>query len=368
MKTKDLLKKIIVCSTLVSLPASLAGCTAETGQEPLIVLESGDDEATYTLVECTRDDVQETQPLRCVYTKEDEQEVYFPVSGKLIDKVYVSEGDEVKKGDLLVALAVGNLKADIANLEYRIKRNELQLGYIDEEESLDSQTQYLNFMFLTNGDEDAKSNLNKGLEELKENNDYRRQSINDSLEFDRKALANLKNEYANSRVYAQFDGKVSTIAENLEGSTSNIEKCIMTIVDNSEGFFVSEDESFTKYFSEDSVVSMRVVSGSGKGDYELVPYDMEGWGEKQFFRIFSGENADSLEAGTKGEMTVVTSEHKNVLCLPSNCVRSAGEDSYVYVVNDEGLREVVWVEVGLSGNGKTEIISGLNEGDSVIKS
>ena len=79
MKTKDLLKKIIVCSTLVSLPACLAGCAASTGQEPLIVLESGDDEASFTLVECTRDDVQETLPLRCVYTKEDEQEVYFPV-------------------------------------------------------------------------------------------------------------------------------------------------------------------------------------------------------------------------------------------------------------------------------------------------
>ena len=368
MKTKDLLKKIIVCSTLVSLPACLAGCAASTGQEPLIVLESGDDEASFTLVECTRDDVQETLPLRCVYTKEDEQEVYFPVSGKLIDKVYVSEGDEVKKGDLLVALAVGNLKADIATLEYRIKRNELQLGYIDEEENLDSQNQYLNYMYMSSGDEDAKSNLDKGLEALKKNNDYRRQSINDSLEFDRKALANLKSEYANSRVYAQFDGKVNKIAENLEGSTSNIEKCIMTIVDNSEGFFVTEDESFSEYFSEDSVVSMRVVSGNGKGDYELVPYNMDNWGEKQYFRIFTGENAESLEAGTKGEMTVVTAEHKNVLCLPSNCVRSAGDSNYVYVVNDEGLKEVVWVEVGLSGNGKTEILSGLNEGDSVIKS
>ncbi|MCR4617936.1 MAG: efflux RND transporter periplasmic adaptor subunit [Lachnospiraceae bacterium] len=368
MNNKKFISKILMYSALASIPIVTVGCSTPAAEDPLIVLENGDDEANYTLVQVTRDDVYSTAPLKCVYKKEEEQEVYFPVSGKLIDKVYVSEGDEVKKGDILVELSVGSLKSDIADLEYRIKRNEMLLGYVDEEDALDRQNIYLNYMFGTSMSDDDKEKLNKNLDNLTKANDLKKQGYNDSLEFDRKELAALKAEYANSRVYAQFDGKVSKIAENLEGSTSNVEKCIMTIVDNAEGFFITEDSTLAGYFTEGEAVNMRISSGSGKGNYELVPYDMDSWNEIQTFRILTGENTDSLEAGDKGEMTVITDKREGVLCLPSDCVRSAGEDTYVYVVNDENLREVVWVKTGLSGNGKTEIVSGLSEGENVIKS
>ena len=344
------------------------GCTYNRDEEPMVILDSGDDYYTeYSFVQVDRGDVRVTDSVKCVYRKNDEQEVFFPVSGKVITKVYVEQGDAVKKGDVLAEISVGTLQAEIKALEYRIARNELLLGYLDEEEQLDMQGFYLNYLYGSGQSDKDKENLEKNLDNLYDGNDSRRRGYDDELEFDRRKLSALRKEYASSRVYAQFDGKVSSVEEGLEGSTSNVEKSIMTIVDNSEGYFETEDADHIKYFNEGEIVQMKVSVGNGKGNYELLPLDMEEWGETQKFSIFSGDDTENLEVGTQGSITVVLEKHTGVLRLPSSCVHSAGDASYVYVENAEGLREVVWIETGISGEGMTEILSGLNEGDSVIK-
>ncbi|MBR1862277.1 MAG: efflux RND transporter periplasmic adaptor subunit [Lachnospiraceae bacterium] len=344
------------------------GCTYNRDEEPMVILDSGDDSYTeYSFVQVDRGDVRVTDSVKCVYRKNDEQEVFFPVSGKVITKVYVEQGDAVKKGDVLAEISVGTLQAEIKALEYRIARNELLLGYLDEEEQLDMQGFYLNYLYGSGQSDKDKENLEKNLDNLYDGNDSRRRGYDDDLEFDRRKLSALRKEYASSRVYAQFDGKVSSVEEGLEGSTSNVEKSIMTIVDNSEGYFETEDADHIKYFNEGEIVQMKVSVGNGKGNYELLPLDMEEWGETQKFSIFSGDDTENLEVGTQGSVTVVLEKHTGVLRLPSSCVHSAGDASYVYVENAEGLREVVWIETGISGEGMTEILSGLNEGDSVIK-
>ena len=43
-----------------------------------------------------------------------------------------------------------------------------------------------------------------------------------------------------------------------------------------------------------------------------------------------------------------------------------GEKSYIYAVSDENITNKVEGEVGLRGDGKVEIISGINEGDQIV--
>ena len=64
---------------------------------------------------------------------------------------------------------------------------------------------------------------------------------------------------------------------------------------------------------------------------------------------------------------MITARKENALYLPNECIRNAGDKNYVYVVTDEGLRDVVWVTTGLKGDGVTEIVEGLKEGDKVIR-
>ncbi len=342
-------------------------CGEEEEGPGQVILESGDDAAEYTLVECIRGDVEEIQTIACQYRKNDEQEVYLPVSGKRIEKVYVQEGDAVKAGDVLVELATGNMASQISELEYRIRRNELLLSYVDEEEDLELRGMY--YAFAAMGDratEDDKADYDKSVENTKTRNEQKRNGYRDSLEFDRKKLAQLRAEYAASRVTAKFDGRVNHVEKGLLGTTSNVETCIMTIVDEAEGYFEAQATDLANYINEDTSLKMQVFTGKGRGEYELVPKDYKSWGDKIYFSILKGENTDSLEAGTRGEISVVTNRKDDVVLLSSDCIRHAGDKYYVYMLNDEGLREVNWIETGIVGDGVTEIVSGLKEGDEVI--
>jgi len=93
---------------------------------------------------------------------------------------------------------------------------------------------------------------------------------------------------------------------------------------------------------------------------------MDQWGDKQYFSIASGEKTAELGAGSRGEIYIVTDERKDALCIPVSTVRYAGDDSYVYVINDSGLRDVRWITTGIEYDGKVEVTSGLEEGEKVI--
>ena len=362
-KTK-LVTGLLACVTAVGM-ACTTGCAAEE-EPPLITVESGDDTLDYSFVTCVRDDLYSVVAIKCEYSKNAEQEVYFPVSGKKIDKVYVNIGDEVKKGDVLASLNIGSLKTDIEDLEYSIKRNELLLGYVSEQETLDTQSVYLDFAYgggFAQGNEEYKDNR---LKSITEGNDRTEQGYNDTLEFDKRKLSKLKKDYSDSMVYADFDGTVSFVADGLEGSTTNIEKCIMRIIDNEEGYFETEASDYVSYFSEGEKLDMKVLFGDGKGEYELLPMNMDQWGDKQYFSIVSGEKTAELGAGSRGEIYIVTDERKDALCIPVSTVRYAGDDSYVYVINDSGLRDVRWITTGIEYDGKVEVTSGLEEGEKVI--
>ena len=343
-----------------------AGCESKPEETPPLVLESGDEAAEYSLTEVMKGTLEETTTLQCYYRKNAEQEVYFPVSGKQIRRICVQEGDIVKKGDLLAELSIGNIEDQIDELKYRISRNELLLSYIDEDEKLDIENRYNSLAYMSKGTEEDKEDYEADIQRMKDQNEQKRNSYRDSIEFDKKKLAMLQSQLSQSRVYAQFDGKVSKVEKGLIGTTSNVEKCVMTVVDDQEGYFESQKEDMIPYLTEESY-SMKVMFGNGRGDYTLVPRDRSSWGEKQYFTILKGDNTEALEVDDKGDLIIVTARKENALYLPNECIRNAGDKHYVYVVTEEGLRDVVWVTVGLHGDGVTEILDGLEEGDKVIR-
>ena len=353
---------------LMLLPAlfSLAACGKKPEEAPPLVLESGDETAEYSLTEVMRGTLEEAIALPCYYKKNAEQEVFFPVSGKQIRRIYVQEGDVVKKGDILAELDLGNIEDQIDELEYRIKKNTLLLSYIPEDQALDEESRYLSLVYMSKKEEEDKEAYDEDIERLRKQNEQKINSYNDAIEFDQKKLNNLKTQLAQSRVYAQFDGKVTKVEKGLIGTTSNIEKCVMTIVDDQEGYFVSEKEELIPYLTEETY-SMKVMFGNGRGDYEVSLRERDSWGEQQYFSIEKGDNIEGLEVDDKGEIRVVTNKKENALHLPNECIRNAGDKNYVYVVTEEGLRDVVWVTTGLKGDGITEIVEGLQEGDKVIR-
>ena len=345
---------------------ALSAC-GEQEEENIVVIENETSETGYGLVTVTRGDVVLTQSITATYTQLNEQTVSFDSGGRRISKVYVNPGDSVKRGDLLIELSQDNLQSQIDELEYRIEKNELQLEYLDAAEKFDEQSAYNSFVYGDPDiDEDDVKAYQKNQDSIDRNYRYKREDLNDELEFDRRKLSKLKGEYNSGRIVSTMDGIVYSMVDNLEGSTSKKDEVVMTIVDNASGRFEANDPEFASYFHEGEPVELKIVYSSASGDYEVVPINMSSWGEKQIFEVFSGPDNEGIDVGTTGTIKVVLDKREGVLTLPLGAIYHADGKPYVYVLDENDFRQMVWIETGLTGDDLVEVTSGLNEGDKVV--
>lgn len=345
----------------------LCGCSQEAVQENIVVVEQGNEEITYDFGVAQIGNVTKTEKVRCTYRQMKEQEVSFPMSGRLVDRVYVEKGDSVKKGDLLVELSSEDLERQIEELEYRIARNELLLGYTDTNEANDISGLWVNYLYYSGMTESDKENLDEQIENLQRNYRYQREDYSDALNADRKELEQLSEELKSSRIYAQMDGVVYSLKENLEGATAQLGEVVMTVIDTSECLFETNVPELAGYFEEGQRIEMSLSYGATKGVYVLTPWHMDEWGDVQLFMVYDEPEGVNLEVGASGTMQIVTGSRENVLCVPLRAVHNAEDKRYVYVMGADNMREVRWVETGLYGDETVEILSGLEEGEKVIQ-
>lgn len=353
---------LFLCGLLIT------GCGETLEEEPIIMVDASEEEIVYNMEEISVGDVTLTKNINCEYVQTKSQDVSFPSGGKRVDKVYVRVGDQVSVGDLLVALDSGNAVDEIANLEYQIARNELELGYLDKAEEFDKQSAYFSFAYSGGSeDEEGLKEYQEGVDSIVEGYTYQREDYQDSIEFDKKKLAKLKSEYEGNCVYATMDGKVHYIKSNLEGSTAKKDEVIITIIDNENGLFEIQDEEAAKFFKENESVPMNIVYGDGKGDYELIPHNMNEWGEKQVFEILDRPETATLEVGVSGTIVAAVDKRESVVRIPIKALYEADGKYYTYVLNEQNLREPVFIEIGLIGNDYAEVISGVEVGMKVVR-
>ena len=345
----------------------LAGC-GQTEEEPIVIMDIQETGTEYVMVACEREDVSLITSVSCEYVQAAQQEVTLSSGGRRIESVCVQEGDRVKKGDILLSLDDNNLEERIENLSYQIGLNELKLTFLDEQETLSLDETYYSFVYGSGLEtEEELSAYQKREKEVKKEYRYQREDVEDALSFDRQELEKLKTELTQSRVYAQIDGMVYKIEDELEGTTTKKDQVIMTVVDESDGYFVTESPEVFSDVSEDSVFEMRITYGEASGDYELKPFQINEWGEKQYFQILTEPETGILSVGTKGTLEVPIDVKTNVLSLPNGCIHIAGDEKYVYVPDESGMKTVRYVKTGLEGNDRTEILEGLSEGEMVVK-
>ncbi len=344
-----------------------SGCSAqEADNDNIVIVEQESVSKDYKLAVATIDDVIKSEGVKCVYTQLNGQEVSFELSGKMISKVYVKEGDSVKKGQLLAELSSGNRESEQEQLEYQIARNKLLLEHAEENENFEISRRWLEYLYHSGQSDGEHEALVGGIEDLQRNYRYTKEDYQDAMALDEKQLEQLKSEARYGRVYASMDGTVMDLKENLEGSTSTRGEIIMTVMDNTQCIFVVQDTKYASYFSQGQEVDMAIQYGNGSGAYKLVPYEMDAWGESLRFSISESSTNGTIDPGTSGTIKLVMEKKSQVLSLPVSAVYTADDKKYVYVVGENNMREIKWIETGLEGDDKIEITSGLTEGEKVI--
>ena len=329
------------------------GCSSVEDETHSIAIVRESMENEYDLTRCETRDVIKTESISCTYSQLLQEDLAFPVGEKTVAFVYVNEGDEVKPGDLVAKLDVASLEQENIDMREQIEKNNLLISQADE------MIEYYEKKIETPGlSLSSKENYLSKLQKLRE----KRRTYSDENDFNEIKLSANEQKIQAGSLYASIEGNVSFIKKGLEGNTSNAGETVITILNASVCGFQAMDRNAVEYIKVGDRV--QVVTNQTGDVYDSTVTSVD---KDSLKIIFELDQPDfSIKVGTRGTVTVVRGEADGVLSLPKNCVFEAEDFWFVYVLTDEGVREMRKVTIGLVGNDYIEITGGVSESDSVI--
>lgn len=351
----------------------LSGCGAapepDDAAENMVVIDHDEDEIVYITMTVSVQDVFRTAKVFCRYTQAEGEESDITVSaiGRTVEDVYVQEGDSVTAGQLVALLSGGDHAAEIRDLEYQVERNKLLLGYTELDEAYDVSYRWWTYLNRSSMSEQDSDKLEQDLEDIHRSYRYLREDYQDAIDLNTAELALLREETEQCRIYADKTGEVSYVNPYAEGSVIKEKKSLLKIADRSQCYFEANKTDYMHCFQEGKTEKLIVTSGGNSIEFEVIPMDMEHWEDSMIFEVISGDSSD-VPIGRMGHIPITVESKAQVLAVPNRYVHSTREGQYyVYVFNDNNVREIKWVETGLRGDTLTEIVSGLEEGEEIIQ-
>jgi membrane fusion protein (multidrug efflux system) len=177
-------------------------------------------------------------------------------------------------------------------------------------------------------------------------------------------ILNLKS----GNVVAPFDGVLgyTGLTEDIFVSDNIF---IITLDDNSIIFSdIKVPESYAPFIRKGLPVEVRVSSYKDKvfsGEIDFISSRINADTRSLLARIKIDNKDLELLSGSLLEITVKFNL-RDSLSAPDTSIMMEGEKSYIYTVSDENIVNKTEVEIGLRGDSKVEILSGVNEGDQIV--
>ena len=144
---------------------------------------------------------------------------------------------------------------------------------------------------------------------------------------------------------------------------------IITLDDNSIIFSdIKVPESYAPFIKKGLPVEARVSSYKDKvflGEIDFISSRINADTRSLLARIKINNNNLELLSGSLLEITVKFNL-RDSLSVPDTSIMMEGEKSYIYTVSDENIANKTEVQIGLRGDSKVEILSGINEGDQIV--
>jgi len=357
-------KKIISVYMMWLMLCMAAGCGKAASEEDniIIVEQEEEEEEDFDLAVVTRRDLIQTVVVRSQYKAAHMELLSFHVDGELIHEVYVKEGDEVVRGQLLASLSAEGIEDEIEKLEYEIARTQLLLDQVLAAKQADIDYAELEYSYTHQWYMEKEAHEER-LAEIEESYAYEIEDYEDSLYIANLRLADLQAQLSTGKLYAGISGTVVYVMPDLQGSITEADKHIFTITNSDECFFVADYPEDAVYFEEGVPVTLEVSMGTSAGTYEVLPKFTADGG---LAFVLVDEESAQIQLGAKGMITIVLENRQDVLCVPPDALNSADDRYYVYVMDENNCQQVKWVEIGLQNRDYVEIISGLEEGDKVI--
>ena len=369
----------------------LLGLAVAAGAAYYFLSSNNKQETTYLTESVTRGNVEKTVVASGSVESVNEVDVGAQASGK-ITKLYVKLGQEIKKGEMIADIdsttqinTLNTKKAALVSYQAQLKAkktaydvalssyNRLSKLYTQKATSLDS----LNT---------AKSTLDNAKAEM--------EAIEANIKQAEIEVNTAETNVSYTKITAPMDGTVISVPVS-EGQTVNANQTTPTIVtiadlskmkikpEISEGditkvkagqevSFTILSDSQTVYHSvidsvdpanttttDSSSTSSSTSSSSSSSTSSAIYY---------YANVLIDNPDRTLRIGMTTENNIKIANAKDVLLVSNMAIQKRDGKSFVNVLNDKNQPEPREVETGVQNDFKTEIKSGLNEGEKVIVS
>ena len=346
-------------------------------------------ETTYLTESVTRGSIEKTVVASGSVESVNEVDVGAQASGK-ITKLYVKLGQEIKKGEMIADIdsttqinTLNTKKAALVSYQAQLKAkktaydvalssyNRLSKLYTQKATSLDSVNT-------------AKSTLDNAKAEM--------EAIEANIKQAEIEVNTAETNVGYTKITAPMDGTVISVPVS-EGQTVNANQTTPTIVtiadlskmkikpEISEGditkvkagqevSFTILSDSQTVYHSViDSVDPANTTTSDSSSTSSLSSSSSSTTSAIYYYANVLIDNPDrTLRIGMTTENNIKIANAKDVLLVSNMAIQKRDGKSFVNILNDKNQPEPREVEIGVQNDFKTEIKSGLNEGEKVIVS
>lgn len=364
-----------------------------------IMLHQPEEKITYTIY---KDGLLETVKITGVYNASSQTQVFSPTNG-IISQLFVSNQDEVRKGDPLfhVESTASDEERAAANANYQQAVTALQTA--KQAKETNNATMWVKQKALL----DAENNLNLMNDRLAESGDnpttkepYTQleiESIKSTVTTTHKEFENTENQYKQAdqniasaqallnstklaldatkskTVYSPANGKVVNLLKNIgDGVVSQIggqpillvtnletpsiiakasEIDVIKLKEGQEAQIVFDADKKTVFTGKVSAIDTIGTTTAGITTYdvriELIDF-----------------SSLAIKPGMTATITINTYENKDVVSVPNSAI--IYQDNQTFVKKADKQEELVKVDLGYQGMTKTEIVSDLPEGLEVL--
>lgn len=344
-------------------------------QEPLPPPLAEPPEPNYSFYTVKRDDMISQINEGGVFVPVSEIPLNFGNNSGRLAELNVKMGDRVTKGQVLAKLDVGDLEHSLEEKKINLKKEELRYDkiMIDYNELLASIKEAKDQLAKAK-DQGSKEDTEKwsqqleSLEKQKEKQDIDIEIFKLGLSQQETDLERTKERLEKAQLISPIDGIIGFEQGFSMGDWVDTHTTVYTVVDPSDLYLRLNSASVTGLhlgMKADVIVGDQVYSG----EVVMTPSSSNEDTRDQRLRnaiILSVEGLpNTVMPGDRASIRVVLEERNNVVVLPRAGLRTYGSRNYVLVRDGDTNREID-IEIGMETPTYIEVISGIDEGDTII--
>lgn len=315
----------------------LSGCSQNEG-ELIVVRHTAYEKRAYETTEVRKGELTPTVSFTLSMTATEHIQYQVTDAELEIQKVAVSVGDRVKKGDLLLAFQSEELQGRLAEYQKTDRQNRLLIRHYKKLQKLEKSKSA-----------DLETDYGKQIRDLQREQEVTQLYIRET-----------KEKIRRNQIYAKRDGIITRIDPKLRQGTYQPGQSLMTETCGS-GEYKAETEKSVKL---PKGTLIQAADGSHTYQFRVTKEKREKNGKKlYFFRPVS-------DMGDVGEETVLTARWKkktvaDCIYVKKTAVCRDGGKYYVRRMDEKGYFETAEVSVGQEVGEYIVITGGLSEGEKV---